>query len=86
MVSHLPTLRYDNWYFRFVVWTGRNIFYLPHHQQSIYNSSEHNVLPIQEIALGTRNEELAPICVFTAICLEKKIFRLKLKLLLHVSW
>jgi len=31
MVLHLPTLRYDNWYFWFVVWTGRNIFYLPHH-------------------------------------------------------
>lgn len=82
---HLPTLRYDNWYFWFVVWTGRNIFYLPHHQQSIYNSSKHNMFTIQEIALGTCNEELAPVCVFTAICLKNKIFQLKLKLFLHVS-
>jgi hypothetical protein len=30
------------------------------------------MFPIQEIALGTRNEELAPICIFTAICLKNE--------------
>jgi hypothetical protein len=39
------------------------------------------MLPIQQTALGTRNEELAPICVFTAICLKKEHTPIKIKTL-----
>lgn len=39
------------------------------------------MFPIQEIALGTCNEELAPICIFTAICLKKENMPIKIKTL-----
>ena len=46
---------------------GGNVLYLPHYKQAVHHFTEHHVLAVKEVALGARDEELAPVGVGTAV-------------------
>lgn len=65
--SHLSTLRDDDRDLGPVVGSGRHVLHLPHDQESVNDPPEDDVLLVQEVALGARDEELAAVGVFARV-------------------
>ena len=64
-ISHLSALRNDDVDLGLVVGADRNIFNLPHDEQTVDNATKDDVFPIQELALCTGDEELAAVRILT---------------------
>ena len=52
---------------RSVVWSSRDVLDLPHSEHPIDNLAEDDMLPIEKVALGGGNEELATISVWARV-------------------
>ena len=64
-ISHLSALWNDDVDLGLVVGADRNIFNLPHDEQTVDNATKDDVFPIQELALCTGDEELAAVWILT---------------------
>ena len=67
MRSHLATLRYNDVHFRFVVGPHGGVLDLPDDEHAVNDAAEHDVFPVQEVAPGGRDEELAAVGVLAAV-------------------
>lgn len=63
----LSALRYDDRQLGFVIRSSGYVFDFAHYQETVQHSTEHDVLVVKEIALGTCDEELTTVCVFPAV-------------------
>ena len=63
--SHLPALADGDGEARFVVGPDGNVFNLPHDEQTVDDAAEDDVLVVQEIAFGARDEKLTTVCVLS---------------------
>jgi len=66
-ILHFTTLCDKNRQFRFIVRASWNVLYLPHDKEAISHLPKHYMLPIQEITLGTSDEELAAIGAWSTV-------------------
>ena len=67
MRSHLATLRYNDVHFRFVVGPHGGVLDLPDDEHAVNDAAKHDVFPVQEVAPGGRDEELAAVGVLAAV-------------------
>lgn len=68
---HLPALRYYHRYFWFVVGSNRNIFNLPHNEETVYNASKYDMLVVKKLAARARDVKLTAISVLATVRLEE---------------
>ena len=61
--SHLSTLRHGDRDFWFVVRSDRRVLDLTDDEHPVDDAAEHDVLPVQEVALGRRDKELTAVRV-----------------------
>jgi hypothetical protein len=71
--SHLSALCDGDWNFWLVVGSNWHILNLSHDQQPINHFSKNHMLTVKEVALCTRDEELATVGVFSTVGLEKEM-------------
>ena len=60
-ISHLSALWNHDTNLRLVVGAHRNVLYLSHDEKAVNDTPEDHVFPVQEFALGTRDEELTTV-------------------------
>ncbi len=63
-VSHLSALRDGDGDLGPVVGAGGDVLDLPHDEEAVDDAAEHDVLLVQEVALGARDEELEERTLF----------------------
>lgn len=68
--SHLPTLGDHHRQLGSVVLPGGHVLNPPQGQQAVQQLSKDHVFPVQEVALGTGDEELAAVAVGTTVGLD----------------
>lgn len=72
-VLHFPALRDDDGNLGLVVRAGGNVLNFPYYEKTVEDTTEHDVLPVEKITFGARNEELGSVCVPPTVCLKGKI-------------
>ena len=70
---HFAALRDDDGGFGFVVGAGRHVLDLAHDQEAVEDLAEDDVLAVEEVALGARDEELTAVRVRSAVGLPEQI-------------
>lgn len=65
--SHLSALRYGDRDLGPVVGSRGHVFNLPHDKKPVDDPAEDDVLPVQEVTLCARDEELAPVGVLARV-------------------
>lgn len=70
---HLSTLCDDALHLGLVVGTGVDVFQLPHHQHAVpEHATKDHMLPVQPIGFSKRQEKLAAVAVWAAVCLRAR--------------